>query len=295
MQADKADMQVSTEWLDGHLTDPKVRVIDATHFLATSERNALSEYQLRHIPGAVYFDIDSICDQDSPFPHMIPTVEIFAEAVGALGIENGHSVIVYDSNGNYSAAARVWWMFSLFGHTDVRLLEGGLRRWLRERRRLQVGEFSFPPTHYKAEFETSLHRTARQVMDNLSTGEEQVIDCRSRRRFEGVGREPQPTKRKGRIPGSINIPFTELIDIRNDCVFLPADRLIAKFTEAGVNLDKPVITSCGSGMTAALTVFALNLIGHGHASVFDGSWVEWGNRTDTPIEGEVEGEWVNAL
>lgn len=274
---------VSTEWLEAHLGAPDVRVVDASYYLPVQNRNAREEYQAEHIPGAVFFDIDDIAADGSPYPHMLPSPEKFASRVRRLGLGNGNRIVVYDGTGFASAAARVWWMFRLFGHKDVAVLDGGFPRWLREQRPVD----DMPPMprerHFIARVDSTLVRGAEDLLANLETGREQVVDARSPGRFRGTDPELWPVKKVGRIPGSLNVPFAALIDERTRQM-QPADRLVDAFRRAGVDLDRPVVTSCGSGVTACVVALALHLVGHRQFSVYDGSWAEWGDREDTPVE-----------
>jgi thiosulfate/3-mercaptopyruvate sulfurtransferase len=273
---------VETAWLARHLSDPDLRVADATYFLPSQGRNARSEYEARHIPGAVFFDIDEIADTDNPLPHMLPSPEKFASRMRKLGIGDGNRVVVYDAHGLMSAT-RAWWMLRVFGHPDVALLNGGLPKWLAEGRPVEDG----PPTprerHFTARLDHSQVRDKAQMMANLKTGREQVLDARASGRF--TGREPElwPGRRSGHIPGSRNLPFTDLLN-PTDKTLLPAAELSAKFRQAGIDLKKPVVTSCGSGVTATVLSFGLHLIGHRDVAVYDGSWAEWGLPGDTPVE-----------
>lgn len=275
---------LGTEWVARHLGDPAIRIVDATHFMPIAERDAREEFELRHVPGAVHFDIDVICDTASPLPNMLPDAARFSELVGRLGIGNQHKVVVYDGNGNYSAAARAWWMFRVFGHDDVAVMDGGLGRWLRERRPLEHDLPDPQPATFVARFRPELVRDFDAVRANLETRAEQIVDTRTAGRYAGLDAEPRPVKRKGRIPGSLSVPFTSLMDLRRDFAIRSPDQILATFREAGVDFGKPIVFSCGSGMTAAVNALALYLMGRKDAAIYDGSWVEWGNRDDAPIE-----------
>ena len=273
---------VDTAWLAKHLSDPDLRVADATYFLPNQGKNARTEYEIRHIPSAVFFDIDEIADTVNPLPHMLPSPEKFASRMRKLGIGDGNRVVVYDAHGLMSAT-RAWWMLRVFGHRDVALLDGGLPKWLAEGRPVEDSPPQPRERHFTARFDHSQVRDKAQILANLKTKREQVLDARAKGRF--TGREPElwPGRRNGHIPGSHNLPFTDLLN-PTDKTLIPADRLTAKFREAGIDLKKPVVTSCGSGITATVLAFGLHLIGHRDVAVYDGSWAEWGLPGETPVE-----------
>ena len=277
------DALVSTEWLADHLNAPDVRVVDASWYLPAQQRNAREEYDDEHIPGAVFFDIDEVSDSNTILPHMLPPAEKFSSKVRKLGLGNGNKIVIYDGTGFASAAARVWWMFRTFGHRDVTVLDGGFPKWLREGRAVE----DLPPVprtrHFVAHYNHMLVRDLEHVRANVTSGREMLIDARGAERFKGAAPEPRPAKHQGHIPGSVNLPFTDLIDERTRCM-LPAAQLKARFDAIGVDPGRPITVTCGSGITACTVALALNLLGHEDVSVFDGSWAEWGNRDDTPIE-----------
>jgi len=276
-----ADPLVGAEWLAAHLGEPDLKVVDATFYLPHLKRDARAEFEQAHIPGAVFFDIDAIADGETALPHMLPSPEKFARAVGALGIGDGDRVVVYDAGGVRSAA-RVWWTFRAFGHDDVAVLDGGLARWRAEGRPLVSGTPSPISRRFSARPRPSLVRDLDAVRANLASRAAQVVDARSPGRFAGTEPEPRPGVRSGRIPRSFNVPFDRLY--ASDGTMLPAAALRDAFVKAGVDLDRPVVTSCGSGVTAASLALGLHLLGHGEVAVYDGSWAEWGGRHDTPIE-----------
>jgi thiosulfate/3-mercaptopyruvate sulfurtransferase len=279
------DALVSTEWLAAHLNAPDVRIVDATWLMPHLERDARAEYESCHIPGAVYFDIDDIADSDSDLPHMLPSPEKFSSRVRKLGLGDGNRIVVYSAGGGYSAAARVWWMFRLFGHEDVAVLDGGLTKWLAEERPVE----DIPPVtrdrHLTARVNHFLVRDVEHLIKNVETGKEQVIDVRSPGRFAGTEPEPRPSRKKGHIPGSVNLPFMSILDKDNHLTFKSAEEISAALDAAGVDTSKPMVTSCGSGVTAAVVTLGLFLLGHEDVAVYDGSWSEWGDHYETPVVG----------
>ncbi len=284
---DRSRWFVSTEWLAGHLDDPNVVVVDGTWHLAATGRNARAEYDVGHIPGAVFFDIDAIADTSNPLPHMLPTAEAFAEAVGALGIDDKQRIVVYDVLGLYSAP-RVWWTFRIMGAADVVILDGGLPKWRTEGRPVDNRPVTRARRRFDAAFDPAVARNLAQVRDDLTTGAIQVVDARPAPRFLGDAPEPRSWVRTGRIPGSLNLPATELIA---DGRLKPREALRAAFAAAGVDLTKPVVTMCGSGVNAATLNLALDMLGVTDSALYDGSWTEWGGRDDMPVAvGPISGE-----
>jgi thiosulfate/3-mercaptopyruvate sulfurtransferase len=273
---------VSTEWLADHLHKPGLRVLDASWFFPNSGKTGRGEFEREHIPGAVFFDIDEIAAPHRGLPHMLPDSRRFATRVSALGLGNGNHIVIYDRVGGGSAAARVWWMFRLFGHDDVALLDGGLTKWLAEKR--PVNAELFPPRDrpFVPKRREGLVRSKTEMKANIESAAEQVVDARSRGRFAGTEVEMWPNKKVGHIPGSRNVPWTELLapDLKT---ILPADQLQHKFVEAGLDLKKPVVASCGSGVSACMLAFGLYLLGRDDVALYDGSWAEWGNVDDTPV------------
>ncbi|MEM9765634.1 MAG: 3-mercaptopyruvate sulfurtransferase, partial [Pseudomonadota bacterium] len=267
------DLLVSTEWLAARLGAPDIRVLDGSYYLPAEERDASVLYRDAHIPGARFFDIDDIADAKSDLPHMAPPVEKFVSRVRAMGIGDGHRVVVYDQKGLFSAA-RVWWMFRLFGHEDVVVLDGGLPKWMAEGRPVE----DMPPDprdrHFTARRDASLVRDVTQVALQVKLGEEQIVDARSPGRFRGEEPEPRPGMRSGHIPGARNVHYAALLNADGTMKDVPA--LKAAFEAAGVDLSRPIITSCGSGVTAAVLTLALHRMGHAKNALYDGSWAEWG-------------------
>jgi len=271
---------VSTDWLAEHLRDRNVIAVDGSYFLPTQQRDARAEYRGSHIPSAVFFDIDKICDDSTELPHMLPGPAHFGKAVGALGIGDGDTVVVYDSVGLYSAA-RVWWTFRVFGAKKVYILDGGLPKWKAEGRPLEQGDAARAPKTFTAEMNVSAVAMLGDVRMALTDDSTQIVDARSPERFAGKAPEPRPGLRSGHMPRSFNVPFDRLIE---DGRLARRERIETAFKDAGVDLDKPIITSCGSGVTAAILTFALESIGKEPKGLYDGSWSEWGSRPDLPVE-----------
>lgn len=275
-----ADPLVSTEWLNDHLQAPDIRIVDATWFMPDAGRDAQAEYAETHIPRAIYFDIDEIADTANPLPHMLPAPAKFSSRVKRLGLGDGLRIVVYDNN-SYAASARVWWMFRTMGHEDVAVLDGGLGKWQDEGRPLD--DLPTPPTerHFTPRINTFLLRDLDQMRANLTNKREQVVDTRSAARFAGSVAEPRPGLRAGHIPGSVNVPASDLIAA--DGTLKDAQALTAVFAAAGLDLEKPMTTSCGSGVSAAIANLALARVGRLSVALYDGSWTEWGGQPDTPV------------
>jgi thiosulfate/3-mercaptopyruvate sulfurtransferase len=275
------DPLVSTDWLAAHLDDRKVKIIDATFKLPGVLPLPVEDYLAAHLPGAVFFDVDHIADPNDKRPHMFPTAEQFARDVAALGISAGDTVVAYDAGG-WVAAPRAWWMFLSFGHPNVKVLDGGLKKWLREGRPTHSGKVAPKPGKFQARLDPDYIRSQQQLMGNLETHAEQLIDARPRPRFEGTVAEPRPGLRPGHIPGSRNVPYAELFDA-NTGAMKPLDELRNVFTGVGVDMTRPIVTTCGSGVSALVLTLALYRLGVRGTALYDGSWAEWGLPDGPPV------------
>jgi thiosulfate/3-mercaptopyruvate sulfurtransferase len=272
---------VSTAWLAERLGEPGLRVLDASWYLPALRRDARAEFHEAHVPGAVYFDIDAVSDRKSGLPHMLPDAAAFGEAAGALGIGDGDRVVVYA--GKYmSASARVWWTFRVFGHDQVAVLDGGFPRWRAEGRPVESGEPRPAPRRFTARYRPELVARLDAMRRNVETHHAQVVDARSAGRFAGTEPEPRPGLRGGHIPGSLNLPYDRLF--RQDGALFPRDDLRRLFEAARVDLHRPIVTTCGSGVTACVLALGLHVVGRPDVAVYDGSWTEWGGRDDVPVE-----------
>jgi thiosulfate/3-mercaptopyruvate sulfurtransferase len=274
------DALVSTDWLAAELGASDLRVVDATMVMASDARTPRKEFEAAHIPGAVYFDIEDISDTNNPLPHMLPSPEKFASRCQSLGIGDGSRIVIYD-NSPYRSAARAWWMFDYFGAHSVTILDGGFGKWQAEGRAIESGPQNVRHRHFTVQPDVLLVRSFDQMKTNLSTKAEQVLDARGAARFKGQEPEPRPGVRAGAMPGAYNLPFGGIFN--EDGTYKKGDALKAAFEASGIDLAKPVVTTCGSGVTASTLAFGLHLLGKKNVAVYDGSWAEWGSKRDTPV------------
>jgi thiosulfate/3-mercaptopyruvate sulfurtransferase len=275
------DPLVSTDWLAAHLDDPHVKIIDASYKMPGVLPLPADDYLAAHIPGAVFFNVNTIADPNDPRPHMYPNAEQFARDVSALGISSDDTVVAYDS-GAWVAAPRAWWMFLSFGHPNVKVLDGGLKKWKAEGRAVGTGAVTPKPGRFQAKLDPSYVRSKAQLLGNLGTNKEQLVDARPRPRFEGTVAEPWPGRRPGHIPGSRNVPYAELFDASTGAM-KPLEDLRKAFTGAGVDMTRPIVTTCGSGVSALVLTLALYRLGVRGTGLYDGSWAEWGLPDGPPV------------
>ena len=278
--ADDPKTLVSTDWLAEHMKDPDLRILDASTYLPGVDRDGRTEYDAVHISGARFFDIDDVSDGRSDLPHMVPPIEKFMSRVRAMGVGDGHQIVVYDGSGLFSAA-RVWWLFRLMGQNNIAVLDGGLPKWIAEGREVEDLAPVIRDRHMTVRFQNQMVRDVTQVSSASKLGTSQIVDARAAARFRGEEPEPREGLRLGHIPNSRNVPFTDLLN--DDKTMKTPDQTRAIFESAGVDLKKPIITTCGSGVTAAVLGLALERIGHDMWSLYDGSWTEWGMFPTVPV------------
>jgi len=275
----KSRWLVSTDWLAEHLRDPGLVVVDGSWYLPAENRDGFEEYLAAHIPGAVFFDVDEIADHSRGLPHMLPPPDVFSLHMARLGISNGDKVVVYDGAGLFSAP-RVWWTLRIFGVQDVFVLDGGFPKWRAEGKPVEAGMVTREPTHFSAIFNEAMVANLERIKKTLVDRSAQVVDARSAARFRGEAPEPRPGVRSGHMPGSLNLPSGKLVE---DGALASPQKITAAASEAGIDPSRPVITSCGSGVTAAILWLALDSIGKEPQALYDGSWAEWGSNEELPV------------
>jgi len=279
MPENRSNNLVSTDWLHENLDQPDLVVVDGSWYLPQAGRNPKAEYAQAHIPGAIYFDIDAISDRSSDLPHMLASPIAFSSAMRKLGVGDGQRIVVYDGMGVFSSP-RVWWNFKAMGVNDVAVLDGGLPKWLAENRPVDDHPVKRPERHFSARLDHSAVSDLQDILRLTKQSNTQIVDARSAGRFAGTDPEPRQGMRSGHIPGSANVHYSSLL---KDGQLRDSVELRDAFENAGIDLNRPIATSCGSGITAAILTLALTTLGHRKLSLYDGSWTEWGGRSDTPI------------
>ncbi|MFG1416309.1 sulfurtransferase [Xanthobacter sp. V0B-10] len=273
---------VASEWLSDHLSDPDLRILDCTWHHESTNLDGRTQYRGRHLPGAVHFDIDHVADKSTGLPHMLPSAADFAKKVGLLGIGAGDRVVVYDRNCGGSAAARVWWMFRVFGYDNVAVLDGGYGKWTAEKRPTEMSPVRPEPKTFSASFSPHLVRTLDQMRANLASGAEQVLDARGPAKFDGSQEDLFPARKHGHIPDAVNLPWGDLVVAETGALVSP-EAIRARFAAAGIDLAKPIVVTCASATVSCVLALALYVAGVGTAAVYDGSFAEWGLAEDTPV------------
>ncbi|MBC8086711.1 MAG: 3-mercaptopyruvate sulfurtransferase [Phycisphaerae bacterium] len=273
---------VSTDWLASHLHEPWLKVVDASMYLPNAGRDARAEYLSGHIPGAVFADINWLSDENAAYPHTMPAADTFASRMGSLGLGSAHSIVVYDASGQNFSAPRLWWMLRVCGHHSVAVLDGGMKKWAAEDRAVDTAVPESVPAAFEAHVDHNRMRDIAFMRDNLSAGAAQVVDARSPGRFEATEPEPRAGVRGGHMPGSVNVHYASLV--RGDGTLRDAAELSAIVNAAGLDMSRPIVASCGTGVTGCAVLLALDVIGTSNTALFDGSWTEWGSATDTPVE-----------
>jgi thiosulfate/3-mercaptopyruvate sulfurtransferase len=277
--SDKSAFVIDADWLERRLGTPGLSIVDASWYMPAQKRDARAEHDAAHIPGAVFFDQDLVVDPDSTLPHTMPSPSLFARFAGSMGISADDTIVIYDGPG-FQSAPRVWWMFRIMGVFQVYILDGGFDRWKAAGRAVTAEPTKTAPGVFHVDYDASKVVSLAEMRKIVDTGSAQIADARSAGRFEGTDPEPRPGLRSGHMPGARNVPSVTLSE---DGEFLPLDRLKATLEAAGLDLSKPVVTSCGSGVTAAVITLALQSLGHGDVRLYDGSWTEWGGMSDTPV------------
>ncbi|MEJ6782988.1 3-mercaptopyruvate sulfurtransferase [Aminobacter sp. Piv2-1] len=277
--AEKSAFVIDADWLEQRLGTPGLSIVDASWYLPAHKRDARAEYDAAHIPGAVFFDLDLVCDLDSALPHMLPSPSLFARHAGSMGISADDTIVIYDGPG-FLSAPRVWWMFRIMGVFQVYILDGGFDRWRADGRPVTSEPTKTAPNVFHVDYDASKVVSLAEMREIVRSGAAQVADARSAGRFEGVDPEPRAGLRSGHMPGARNVPSVSLSE---NGELLPLDRLKSTLEAAGLDLSKPVVTTCGSGVTAAAITLALQSLGHGDNRLYDGSWTEWGGLSDTPV------------
>ncbi|HTV33150.1 MAG TPA: sulfurtransferase [Methylocella sp.] len=274
---------VSTSWLAEHLSDPSVKILDCTWHHPSTNMDGRTQYRGRHLPPAVHFDIDAVADPTNPLPHMVPSEADFAKKVGLLGVGTDDFVVVYDRHCGGSAAGRVWWMFRVFGHDKVALLDGGYGKWLKEKLPTEMSPVRPEANKFAAAYSPVLVRNLQQMQENLASGAEQIVDARGPAKFDGTQADYYRVKKLGHIPKSVNLPWGDLIEPESGA-FIPPEAIEERFKAVGVDHNRPIVTTCGSGILSPMLALGLFLLGHKSVPVYDGSWAEWGLAENTPAE-----------